>query len=61
MTVFLVIYALAGLIFFAFKRYSSGSIVDTNEFYGFSGHWMAFYSLALTLLYSCKCLKNDVH
>jgi hypothetical protein len=61
---FLIVYALVGLIFFIFKRYFAGLAVTNgqeimaNSFRGFSGHWMALYSLAFAILYSCKRLKN---
>jgi len=59
MTGFLLIYAFAGLIYFVFKRYSANSSLADNSFRGFSGHWMALYSLALAILYSCERLKNN--
>ena len=65
MTGVFIAYTLAGLIFFAFKRHLSGTVVTNedmivdNSFRGFSGHWMALYSLAFTILYSCRNLKND--
>lgn len=64
LTGILIAYALGGLFFFIFKRYGLGHINDqgimVNSTQGFSGHWMAFYSLSLTLLYSCTRLKNKV-
>ena len=54
MTGLLIMYALAGLIFFFFRRYFAGS-APTN---GFTGHWMALYSLAFSLLYLCRRLKK---
>jgi hypothetical protein len=57
MTGLLVIYALAGLLFFLFRRYFVGS-ASIN---GFTGHWMALYALAFTMLYSCMRLKNNRH
>ena len=64
MTGFFIMYALGGLIFFICKRYfaisavTNGQGIVANGFRGFSGHWMAFYSLAFALLYSCRRLKN---
>ena len=56
MTGLLIMYALAGLFFFLFRRYFAGS-VPTN---GFTGYWMSLYSLAFSLLYSCKRLKKNM-
>jgi hypothetical protein len=64
MTGLLIMYALGGLTFFILKRYFASSAVTngqeiiSNGFRGFSGHWMALYSLAFALLYSCRCLKS---
>lgn len=64
MTGLLIVYALAGLIFFIFKRYFASSAVTNgqeiiaNGFRGFSGYLMAFYSLVFALLYSCRRLKS---
>ena len=64
MTGLFIMYALGGLIFFIFKRHFASSAVTNgqeiiaNNFRGFSGHWMALYSLAFALLYSCKRLKS---
>jgi hypothetical protein len=64
MTGLLIMYALGGLIFFILKRYFASSAVTngqeiiSNGFRGFSGHWMALYSLAFALLYSCRRLKS---
>ena len=57
MTGFLIIYALISFIFFLFKRYHPNS--TKIDFLGFSGHWMALYSLALAMLYSCQRLKKQ--
>jgi len=60
----LIMYALAGLIFFIFKKYFASSAVTKGQeimadgFRGFTGHWMALYSLAFAILYSCRHLKN---
>ena len=67
MTGFLIMYALAGLIFFIFKRHFTSTVITdrqrvaANGFRGFSGHSMALYSLALALLYSCRRLKKDTN
>jgi hypothetical protein len=49
-----IIYALAGLIYSCFVKLSNGAEV----FHGFTGYWMAVYSLAIVILYSCKRLQN---
>ena len=60
----LIMYALGGLIFFLFKRHFAGPDISNGQgvmaegFRGFTGHWMALYSLAFTLLYSCRRLKK---
>jgi len=54
MTGLLIMYALAGLIFFFFRRHFA-SPASIN---GFTGHWMVLYALAFTMLYSCRCLKK---
>lgn len=61
----LIMYAFAGLAFFVFERYS-GSMVTAeeriidNSIRGFSGHRMALYSLAFTMMYCCRSLvKNN--
>jgi hypothetical protein len=59
MTGFLLMYAFVGLIYFMFKRYSYNSGIAANGFRGFTGHWMALYSLALAILYSCERLKKQ--
>ena len=64
MTGLLIIYALCGLLFFAFKRYFDSSAVTNDQgtmassYRGFTGHWMALYSLAFKLLYCCRRLKK---
>ena len=67
LTGFLIMYALAGLLLLIFKKYF-GSSISTNDsiegnFRGFSGHWMALYALAFSIVYSCKkyvtTLKDD--
>ena len=59
-------YTLIGFIYFIFNRYS-GSMVPLEEkvvddsFQGFSGYWMALYSLAFTMMYCCrKLVKSDM-
>lgn len=58
LTGFVIMYAFAGLIFFIFKKYLGGSLSTNNadtikdNFQGFSGHWMALYALAFSILYS---------
>jgi len=64
MTGLLIMYALAGLIFFTFRRYFASSVgtdgqeIIPSRFRGFTGYWMAPYSLAFMLLYSCRRLKS---
>jgi hypothetical protein len=57
MTGFFIIYALGWLMFFIFKRYF-GSTFPTKwqGIMANSGILMAFYSLVLALLYSCRRL-----
>ncbi|MCX5633367.1 MAG: hypothetical protein NTW93_06825 [Phycisphaerae bacterium] len=59
MTGFFIMYAFAGFIFFISRKYFTSSAIASNNFRGFSGHWMALYSLALILLYSCRRLKKN--
>jgi hypothetical protein len=60
------IYVFGWLIFLIIKRYFGNSAVTNgqgimvNESPGFSSHWMALYSIAFYILYSCKRLK-EVH
>lgn len=63
LTGLLIIYTLVGFAIVIFKKYLGDSI-STNEggngvnFQGFSG-WMAIYSLAFSIIYSCKIyVKN---
>lgn len=64
MTGLLIIYAMGGLIFVIYKRHFSSAVnangqgIIDNSFRGFSGHWMALYSLAFAILYSCRRLKK---
>lgn len=60
----IIMYVVGYLIFLIFKKYVGSSAVDsgqgivTNVTHGFAGHWMGIYSLAFTMLYSCKRLKE---
>lgn len=54
MTGLFIMYAFVGLIFFVVRRYFAGS-TSTNTF---TGHLIALYSLAFTLLYSCRRLRK---
>lgn len=61
MTGLLIMYFLIGLIYSLLKRYYAGPVpLDGNRSinFHFSG-WMAIYSLAFTILYSCRILKKD--
>ncbi len=64
MTGLLIIYAMGGLIFVIYKRHFSSAVnangqgIIENSFRGFSGYWMALYSLAFAILYSCRRLKK---
>jgi hypothetical protein len=67
LTGFLIMYTLAGFLLLIFKKYFGNSI-STNSaagenFRNFSGHWMALYALAFSIVYSCKkyvdTLKGD--
>jgi len=64
LTGFLIMYAFAGLLFLIFKKYFGSPISASNEdsiggnFRGFSGHWMALYALAFSIVYSCKKYVN---
>ena len=47
------IYAILNFaVFFLGSFASGGEVAESDVFRGFSGHWMAFYSAALALLYS---------
>jgi hypothetical protein len=65
LTGFSIMYALGGLMFFILKRHfatspaTDGQGVVTTGFKGFSGHWIALYCLAFSLLYSCRRLKKS--
>ncbi|MEN6309555.1 MAG: hypothetical protein ABFD91_17545 [Anaerohalosphaeraceae bacterium] len=69
LTGFLIIYAFASFLFLLFKKYYGGSIAidgkdNSNQpIHIFSGHWMALYALAFSIVYSCKkyadTLKNS--
>jgi hypothetical protein len=53
------IYALGWLIFFISKEYFVRSVVTNwQRITTNSGFWMAFYSLAFAMLYSCRQLKK---
>lgn len=46
------VYAIVNFVLFA-------TLARQNELMGASGHWMAFYSVALAVLYSARQLKSD--
>ncbi len=52
-------YAIVNFIFFMFfsTKVHTGSVTP-EIIRGFSGHWMAFYSAALVVLYSATQVKN---
>lgn len=57
LTGLLIMYAFAGLMYFLFKRCIANSEFVNSENgtrTGFTGHWMALYALAFTIVYSCK-------
>ena len=64
MTGVLIIYALAGFVFFVFKRYSAEATVTNNEeaignrFQLFTVSLMVLYSVALSIFYSCRSLQR---
>lgn len=59
----IIMYAIVGLLFFIFKNHFTADVGNNSQevikgYSGFTGHWMAIYSLTFTLLYSCKRLKD---
>lgn len=58
MTGFLIIYAIVGFLILIFKKYIEGPTTTNNDLgrniKEFSGHWMALYALAISIVYSCK-------
>lgn len=52
----LIMYTIAGFVFVVIKKHFWAGNEDAigNDFQGFSGHWMALYALAFSILYSCK-------
>lgn len=61
-TGFLIMYALAGLCFFALKKYLPGreGAAETAA-RGFTGYWMSLYALAFSIIYPCMRMRKRIH
>ena len=58
LTLFFFGYAILNFVLFAVIDISGGKGTPTNVYRGFSGHWMAFYSAAMAILYSAIHVKE---
>ena len=57
---FLVLYAIAGLLYYAIRRHSGAAVLSSGKetLQRFTGHWMALYALTLMILDSYQRYKK---